>query len=213
MSDVPRRSSRPGTPPPRAASPVIAVVVTLVAAVLGFFILKSLDGDDGGAGASNPGTETTATTLAAQTTLTAPPTTMNRSSFQVLVANASGVKGSAATMTTELEGAGFSLLPASNAVPGYGPRDVTDVFYLPGFEAEGAEVALVLGVTAQPMPSIQPVTDTDFAGAVVLVALGTDMAGRTLAEISSGVTTTDSSVAPVDSIAGSPNDSTTTTAG
>jgi LytR cell envelope-related transcriptional attenuator len=212
MNDVPRRVGRPGgAPPPRAASPAIAVVVTLVAAVLGFFILRSLD-DDSSGGTASPGTDATTTSLGTETTPTvaAVTTTIDKSTFQLLVANASGVQGSAATLTADLQSRGYRTLTAANTVPGYGPRDVTEVFYLAGFEAQAADVARSLGVQALPMPATKPVSDTDFVGATVLVALGTDLAAGPPA--ADGAATT-AAAATGETIAGSPNDTTTTTAG
>ena len=209
MSDVPRRVGRPGgPPPPRAASPVIAVVITLIAAVIGFFILNSLDDDDGDSGAS-PESEETTTSLGAGTTVTVvTTTTVDKSSFQLLVANGSGIQGSAAAMTDSLQGLGYRTLEPSNVVPGYGPKDVTEVFYLPGFEAQGQAVATVLGVQAAPMPATKPVSDTDFVGATVLVVLGTDLAGQPFP----GSTSTETTAAgTAETVAGSPNETTTTT--
>ena len=210
MSDVPRRVGRPGgSPPPRAASPVIAVVITLIAAVIGFFILNSLDDDDGDSGAT-PDVEETTTSLGTETTVVAATTTtVDKSSFQLLVANASGVPGSAAAMTDELQSRGFRTLEPSNVVPGYGPKDVTEVFYLPGFEAQGQSVAGLLGVQALPMPATKPVSDTDFVGATVLVVLGTDLAGQPFPGTAE---TTETTVAgATETVAGSPNDTTTST--
>lgn len=207
-ADGPRRVSRTGgAPPPRAASPAIAVVVTLLAAVLGFFILRSLDDDDGG-GSSEDTVEEASTTLAGDTSTTvATTTTIDKSTFQLLVANASGVAQSAATMTDELSNRGYRTLEPANTVPGYGPKDVTEVFYLAGFEAQAQDVANLLGVQALPMPATKPVTDTDFVGATVLVALGTDLAGQPFPGTTES--TTESSTA--ETIAGSPNETTTTT--
>jgi hypothetical protein len=209
MSDAPRRVGRPGsTPPPRAASPAIAVVVTLIAAVLGFFILRSLD-DDNDSGAS-PDTDEVTTTLGFETTTLVPvTTTIDKSSFQLLVANASGVRGSAATMTTDLQSLGYRTLEPTNVVPGYGPKEVTEVFYLAGFETQAADVAGVLGAQALPMPGTKPVSDTDFVGATVLVVLGTDLAGQPLP--GSAATTTATTLAgTAETVAGSPNETTTT---
>lgn len=207
--DGPRRMSRAGAnPPPRAASPAIAVIVTLVAAVLGFFILRSLDDDD--SGSSNGSTAETTSTAVGETTtaIETTTTTIDKSTFQLLVANASGVAGSAATMTDELSSRGFRTLEPANTVPGYGPKDTTEVFYLAGFETQAQAVADLLGVEALPMSCTKPVSDTDFVGATVLVALGTDLAGQPFPG-TAATTSTDTSVGTAETIAGSPNETTT----
>ena len=210
MSDVPRRVGRPGgPPPPRAASPVIAVVITLIAAVIGFFILNSLDDDNGDGGASAESQETTTSAGAGTTATVVTTTTVDKSSFQLLVANGSGVQGSAATMTDELQSRGYRTLEPTNVVPGYGPKDVTEVFYLPGFEAQGQDVANILGVQAAPMPATKPVSDTDFVGATVLVVLGTDLAGQPFP--GTAETTETTAAGSAETVAGSPNETTTTT--
>jgi len=209
----PRRVGRPGSaPPPRAASPAIAVVVTLLAAVLGFFILRSLDDDDGGT-TSDTDVETTTTLGDGLTTVASTTTTIDKSTFQLLVANASGVRGSAATMTDELSSRGFRTLEAANTVPGYGPKETTEVFYLAGFEAQAGAVADLLGVQALPMPATKPVTDTDFVGATVLVALGTDLANQPFPGTTDTTGTGTTGTGTAETIAGSPNETTTSAAG
>jgi LytR cell envelope-related transcriptional attenuator len=186
----------------------MAVIVALIAAVLGFFILKSLD-DDSGSAASPDSSDETTTSLGTETTVVVTTTTLNRATFQALVANASGISGSASAMSDQLAAVGYRMLEPTNVVPGFGPLSVTVVYYQPGFELQGADVATTLGLgSAQPMPTPKPVTDTDFAGATVLVALGTDLAGQPLPGSAGATTTTLPST--VSSVEGSPNSESTT---
>ena len=113
-------------------------------------------------------------------------------------------------MTTDLQSLGYRTLEPTNVVPGYGPKDVTEVFYLAGFETQAADVAGVLGVQALPMPGTKPVSDTDFVGATVLVVLGTDLAGQPLPG-SAAATTATTLAGTAETVAGSPNETTTTT--
>lgn len=200
--DQPRRPTRaPGGPAgrsPRGSSPAIAVVVALLAAVLGFVILKSLDDDSsvttsgGDPETTTPATDDTGVVDSAATTVTTLPA-VDRAAWNVLVANASGVKGSAGSLTDQLTSLGYSkMLPATNATD---PTkvDATVVYYVIGAEQIGADVAATLGKTpAQPMPATLPVAMTDFVGGHVLIMLGTDLAGVPIP----GATVTATTVAP-----------------
>lgn len=185
--DQPRRPTRtPGGPAgrsPRGSSPAIAVVVALVAAVVGFVILRSLGDDNGTAVSTGGGTETTDASTgdsgAVDTATVTTPTTVaiDRQAWNVLVANASGVKGSAGSLTEQLGSLGFKTLKATNATDPT-KLDTTVVYYVIGADAIGADVAASIGKTAQPMPATLPVPQTDFVGGHVLVVLGTDLAGK-----------------------------------
>jgi LytR cell envelope-related transcriptional attenuator len=213
--DQPRRPTRaPGGPAGRSSrgsSPAIAVVVALVAAVLGFVILRSLDEDDSGTVSTGSGTESpsdstatgdTGTVDSAATTVTTLPP-VDKTQFNVLVANASGVKGSAGNLTTQLASLGYKTLAAANATDP-ASQTSTVVYYVIGAEAIGADVANAIGKTASPMPATLPVAQTDFVGGHVLIMLGTDLAGKAIPGATSDPTA--STAAPTAGV--SPNSST-----
>ena len=123
---VPRRSPRSsdgGAP----VSGALAIVLAVVAVVAGFFILRSISGDDkkqfdlqsAGTGAPSGGEnnapESTVPTSTASTLPTSTTTTIVTDGATVVVANANGQGGSAATMSTALEVAGFTMGDAMDA--------------------------------------------------------------------------------------------------
>jgi hypothetical protein len=219
MSDLPEGQAERGTGrrPPRvgdSGSPVgstLSIVLAVVAVVAGFLILRSIfDDDDGGSAIEPPETTTVvgATTTvggAATPTTTATPTTPPRvTSATVIVANASGVGGSAAGMSTALEGAGFTLAEPTDAT---GADIDTSVVYFvrgaPGARETALSVAADMGgIRARRMPAEIPVSGGDIGDATVLVMLGTDAAGKTLAELN-----------PTQVTAPAPAQTTTTTTG
>lgn len=211
--DQPRRPTRtPGGPlprPPRSASPAVAVVVALLAAVLGFVVLKSLDDDDTvttGGGDDTEQTDESATETTLDPALTTTATTLpavDKTSFKVLVANASQVKGSAGNLTEQLASLGYQMLEATNAVDTTTVLSTTVVYHLTGGEAAGAAVAATIGRTAAVMPAVLPVSQASFDGGTVLVMLGTDLANQAIP----GATVTPAATGDAGS---SPNDTTTT---
>ena len=99
----------------------------------------------------------------------------------VVVANASGVGGSAGAMTTELSLAGFETGEPANALE---QQEASTVHFT---EAEGAQedaelvAELLGGVEVSAVPDPAPI-DGEFTGDV-LVLLGADEAGQTLDEL------------------------------
>jgi LytR cell envelope-related transcriptional attenuator len=200
MSDLPEGQAERGAGrrPPRvgdSGSPVgstLSIVLAVVAVVAGFLILRSIfDDDDGGSAIEPPDTTTvvgaTSTTGGAATPTTTPATTIppRVTSGTVIVANASGVGGSAAAMSTALEGAGYTLAEPTDATGA--DIDTSVVYFVRG--APGArETALSLaadlgGVRARRMPAEIPVSGGDIGDGTVLLMLGRDAAGKTLAEL------------------------------
>jgi hypothetical protein len=167
-------------------------VLAVVAVVAGFLILRSIfDDDDGGSAIEPPDTTiavgATTTTGDGTTPTTTPATTTppRVTSGTVIVANASGVGGSAAAMSTALEGAGYTLGEPTDAS---GADIDTSVVYFvrgaPGARETAASVAADMGgIRARRMPAEIPVSGGDIGDATVLVMLGTDAAGKTLAEL------------------------------
>jgi hypothetical protein len=200
MSDLPEGQAERGAGrrPPRvgdSGSPVgstLSIVLAVVAVVAGFLILRSVfDDDDGGSAieppVTTPAVGATSTTGDGTTPTTTPVTTAPQrvTSGTVIVANASGVGGSAAAMSTALEGAGYTLAEPTDASGA--DTDTTVVYFVrsaPGARETAQSVARDLGgVRARRMPAEIPVSGGDIGDATVLVMLGTDAAGKTLAEL------------------------------
>lgn len=199
---IPRRTPRAsdgGAP----VSGALAIVLAVIAVVAGFFILRSISGEEerqlgiptDEAGAA-PGTALpAATTLppggTAAPVPTAAPTTpaIVTQGATVIVANASGVGGTAAQMSTALTTVGFLMGDPTNAA-GLADALATSIVYYDtaqaGAQAVAESVARSLGggVTVLPLPAGTPPVDSgDLGGAGVLLMLGTDKAGKTLAEL------------------------------
>lgn len=218
MSDVPDGS---GQMPRRArvsegGAPVsggLAILLAVVAVVAGFLILRSLS--DGGEqtldfGATNPGAGATsgdtsddATTAdsvpsTAPTTTTTPPIVVTGAS--VMVANANTVSGSASSMTRALEtGAGFTMVDPVNSSATIGDIEESAIYYVadvPAAQIVAESLSRVLGgvATIAPMPATPPTSSGELGGAGVLLMLGNDKAGKTLAELSPEVAATPADV-------------------
>ena len=184
-----RRRPRP-EPEPRASgvNSVLSVAVAVLAVLLGFFVLRDLRNDPSSTAtdaetSEEVATETTLEIIPVETT--APPVVLT--AFKVQVANASGVSGSAGLLTTELQGKGYIVQPAINKSEITPRQTTTVVYYLLGSEAPAAQVARELGgVATSPMPTPIPTETGSLGEASVLILLGTDLAGKPLAILSSG---------------------------
>jgi hypothetical protein len=172
----------------------VAIIVTGIALLLGFLILRKVNDDDGG-GTVKPSvtestlvTETTADPLATTTPTTATPTTLAvvTTGTKVQVANASTVDGAAGKMTTSLTTKGFEMAEAVSASEKLEASKVLFAADVPGAEAVAKTLATMLGnleVVAQGIPT-PTATGTWAEGSGVILMLGNDYAGKTLAEIS-----------------------------
>jgi LytR cell envelope-related transcriptional attenuator len=198
---IPRRTTRAsdgGAP----VSGALAIVLAVVAVVAGFLILRSISGDEeqqlgipSDGGATPSGTPAPADT-SVPTGVTAPIPTGAPTSppivtqgATVVVANASGVGGTAAQMSTALATVGFGMGDPTNAA-GLADALATSIVYYDtaqaGAQAVAESVARSLGggVTVLPLPAGTPPVDSgNLNGAGVLLMLGTDKAGKTLAEL------------------------------
>jgi hypothetical protein len=164
-----------------SVSTTLSVIVAAIAVLLGFLILKDLNRDTDGSSAPVDTAAPVDSTPAGETTLPAVTTTLARTGFKVLVANASGVTGSAGQMTTALRAEGFIVSEPTNAAETVGKQETTLVYYVPGYESGAAAVAQILGgVATQPVSTPAPVESGDLGEATVLVMLGTDLAGKLL---------------------------------
>ena len=131
--------------------------------------------------AMSPDTTTTSTTTSTTTTTVAP--TASKSAAIVVVANASGLGGSATAMTAELAANGYTTAPVANST---GPRlEQSMIYYLQGDPAALAVARLLAEqiptARTAPMPDPPPL-DRPLNRATVALLLGTDAAGRPLAE-------------------------------
>ncbi len=194
-----RRSPRQGV----GGSPLgstLSIVLAVVAVVAGFLILRNIT-DDGGGSSVDPGEDTTesSTTLAGPTTTSEPAvttTTLTLEGATVVVANASGVSGSAGRMTTALQAAGFTMGEATNST-----ERVEDslIYFDPSVaaaEAVANSVSIVMGgVDVATVPEPPPVDGGDLGDAGVLVLLGVNQADQTLAELQGNAETTETTTA------------------
>ena len=212
-----RRSPRQGV----GGSPMgstISIVLAVVAVVVGFLILNNITDDGPSAGGdvetplgSTPENTATGNSVLDTTTSTTTPALVTAGAT-VVVANASGVKGSAAGMTTELATLGFVMAVATNStqtglVASIVQYDASNAAALAVAESVARSLG---GVVVEVVPTPPPVEGSSLNGAGVVVLLGTDQAGKTIAQMTVPV------VAPApapDVSGGTPTDSTADTAG
>jgi hypothetical protein len=152
------------------------ILVVAVAALLGWFVLRN---GFGVGDASNGGSSDAATTTVAEVTTTVPPptTTLDKASWKNVVANGSGVGGSAGRLTETLAGKGYVMIEPTNA--NRNDYAVTEIYFVTGFEAQAAEISRELGVPVTGLlPDPSPVPPAGVQDANVVVVLGTDLASQ-----------------------------------
>jgi hypothetical protein len=192
-----QRGRRDGPRLGDSRAPVTTVTVLSLAAVAviaGFMILRSVTdpavepADVAGAVpattvATTPAPPTSAVPTSAVPTTTTTTTstlpTASKSAATVVVANASGVDGSATAMTAALAADGYTTAPVANST---GPRlERSIIYYVEGDQAALAVARLLAEQipTAQtlPMPA-RPPLDRPLNRATVALLLGLDAAGR-----------------------------------
>lgn len=182
-----------------SVSTTLSVIVAAIAVLLGFLILRDVNRDRNDTSSSITTEAPVVDPTGSSTLAPAETTTLPRSGFKVLVANASGVTGSAGQMSTALQSEQFIVSQPINADVTYGKQSVTVVFYVPGYEAGATAVAEILGgVQIQPVATPAPVEGGSLGECQVLVMLGTDLAGKLLpgALPAAPVDTTTTTVAP-----------------
>jgi hypothetical protein len=162
------------------APPTRGLVVIAVAVVVGGLLLAvAYDGGGSGGGAAvstDSGDDATTDTTAPEVTAsTAPSGGREPAQVPVYVANGSGAQGRAQAITDQLIAAGYTAaLPPGNATE----TEISQVFFLPEYDAEAAAVAAALSLGADravAMPATPPF-DGIPAEATVVVQLGTDLA-------------------------------------
>ena len=209
-----RRSPRQGV----GGSPMgstISIVLAVVAVIVGFLILNNLtdDGPSAGDGGSLPvdsaPVDTTGDSVIENTTTTTTEPPLVTAGATVVVANASGVGGSAGRMSTELATVGFTMVdPAVNSTQSGLTASI--VQYDPSQAAAQAVAESVArsmgGLTVETVPTPPPVVGGSLDGAGVLVLLGTDQADKTIAQMTAPV----AAVTPAPGVSG---DTTTDTTG
>lgn len=188
----PPRDSRSRTASVPASAGTFTIILALVAVVLGVIILRSIGDSDGGSGAGSVATTTTVpevdpteTSEPAVTQPTVPPLVFEGAT--VVVANANRVNGSAGAMSRDLDAAGFTVAGAVNAAVEIGQLELTVVYYDASSEAArlvADSVNRVMGGDASvaPLPSTIPTEGGQLVGQV-LVLLGNDKGGKSLAEL------------------------------
>jgi hypothetical protein len=186
-----RRSPRQGV----GGSPMgstISIVLAVVAVIVGFLILNNITddgpsaGDTGGIPVDSAPTDTTNNSVAENTTTTTTEPPFVTEGATVVVANASGVSGSAGRMTTELATLGFVMADATNSTQSGLTASI--VQYDPTIAAAQAVAESVArsmgGLAVEAVPTPPPVEGNSLNGAGVLVLLGTDEADKTIAQLS-----------------------------
>ena len=195
-----RRTPRQGV----GASPVgswITVALAALAVLIGFLILRNITDDEA---AGNDATTTSEPEESSAISLPPPdipdatiPETSVAPDPRVLegatvkVANANGLGGSAGNMSDELEAAGYTMDDPTDAT---GPDVADSVVYFDPAVASAEAVANTLasdlgGLDVLEAGESVPVADGDLGGAGVLLVLGENEAGKTIAELSEGGTT------------------------
>ncbi|MEQ1874725.1 MAG: LytR C-terminal domain-containing protein [Ilumatobacteraceae bacterium] len=198
--DNPGRTTRP---PSRSSSSApmgstVAIVVTAIAVLLAFFILRKVNesGDTSSVTPGTAGSETTLATVPGDTSLTTLPATETTTSFtkvgtSIQVINCSNQEGVARNMSTALVAEGFTTVE-----PDTGTIDLaeTKIIYNPD-DAAALNVANTLAtylsdaVVEPSGPNVPTLLGAWAPGSSVIVLLGDDMAGKTLAQIA-GLDTT-----------------------
>jgi LytR cell envelope-related transcriptional attenuator len=189
-----RRSPRAGD----SGSPVgstLSIVLAVIAVIAGFLILRAITNDSdtdaglptGTVGPTSGTTVGTGTAVPGPAGTTVPAATTPapvKTGATVSVANASGVSGSAAAMSTALQTAGYTMGTPGNTTGDKLTASV--VYYVPGDAAAQGVASSVAadmgGLQVQEMPSPPPIKD-GLGTSTVLVMLGSDTANKTLADL------------------------------
>ncbi|MGZ4766157.1 MAG: LytR C-terminal domain-containing protein [Ilumatobacteraceae bacterium] len=203
-NEQPSRPRKSGS----SASPMgstLAIVIAIAAVVVGFLILKNIRSD------SNKTTSTTTqptlptqdTSSTTQPTLPAESTTTVFTPITtgalVIVANSSHQNGVAKTLSTALQGKGFTM---GTPVNGSAKVAATKIQYKSGdtnAQAVAQSIAVLMGVAApiEVMPTPVALSDpTALGDATVLVLLGDDKASKTLAQMGGASATPSSGSTP-----------------
>lgn len=191
-----RRSPRQGV----GGSPMgstISIVLAVVAVIVGFLILNNITDDgpsaDGGEGLpvdSTPENSAVNSVIENTTTTTTTPVLVTAGAT-VVVANASGVPGSAGRMTTELATLGFVMAEATNSTQSGLAASVVqyDASNTAALAVAESVARSMGGVVVEVVPTPPLVEGGSLNGAGVVVLLGTDQADKTIAQMTAPVAT------------------------
>jgi LytR cell envelope-related transcriptional attenuator len=181
-------TQRPGGRSGMSVSGTLSIIVAAVAVILGFLILRDINDAGDASGNGDGTTETTATVPGGPDNTDTPtdgsttaPTTPTLKPYTVIVANAAGVGGAAAAMTTALQGISVQTLPGINS--NVTDQPTTTIYYIAGYEFEAQDLATKMGVATPPAPMPDPApiaSDASLGAANLLVQLGSDLAGKPL---------------------------------
>lgn len=170
---------------------VALVALSLVVAACGG------GGSDGAATTTTLAITTTPSTFAVQTTPTtaAPAAALVTTGAKVVVANASRVDGAAKRMSDQLKDKGFTMGTPTGSGTSLQRIEVTKIFYVADdaqAQAVSESIKGLLGggeIAVEPMPSPAPTESGELEdGTTVVVAIGNDVADKTLAQLSGGST-------------------------
>lgn len=196
-NDNASRSGRTNGAAPMGST--VAIVVTAIAVILAFLILRKVNEGTADTSTSKPndtseqvtttldgGQVTTASTAAPSTTIT-----LITTGTKVQVANASTQNGVAKQMSDVLGTKGFSMAEAVSASL---KLPVSKVYYKAddpaALDVANSIAALFGGITVEPSGLPVPTETGAWAeGSGVILMLGDDFAGKTLAQISGAPTT------------------------
>jgi hypothetical protein len=172
VAQPPEKAARP--PGPRGGqntSAIKGVIVLAAFVVTTVLLLGVIHPTSTGTAAGPTVSTTTRPPVPTTTTTTTPP------HVPVLAANASGVPGAAGAVTTQLQTAGWDMLPPVNAAA---QVTVTNIYYVAGQKAAAQSVAKALVL---PSTSVAPYTTSapvsSIGTAEVVVVIGPDLANRT----------------------------------
>ena len=192
-NEQPSRPRKSGS----SASPMgstLAIVIAIAAVVVGFLILKNIRSDNKSSADTTLPATTSIDPLTTATTQPLVPLETTTTVFQlsttgalVIVANSSHQNGVAKTLSTALQGQQFTMAAPTN---GATKEATTKIQYKesdPAALTVAQSVAVVMGVASsaiEPMPTPVSLSDPAALGdATVLVLLGDDKAGKTLAQM------------------------------
>ncbi len=155
--------------------------------------LSACGGGSDDAADSEISTTVAAAAVTTAPVITSPPTTTTEpvpalvtEGASIIVANASHIDGSAGRMTEQLASLGFSMGTAGNSTEGQ--LEETKIYYeasIPAAQEVAISVGNALGgaVTVEQLPTPPPIDTGEMADSGVLIALGKDKAGNTIAQL------------------------------